>query len=261
MLSILPIVALLAVCANAASIPDIDRPNEDYLNAMCYPLTAHLKGAERSEEALLAIMKNSPFPCEQYVYLEMTCLTHRTTPNDFLAEQQCLCGGNFFEVIEACSNCYIAHGGIATPSDLSSASSVMTKNSLAECSPTPPIKGYTNIFAVTQDVTSYMQRSDITLSSDNFPSDTRVENYWTGATAPIAGKITGSAVQHLSSTTNAGSSRITSTGAAVTGGNATTTSAPTSTGSGDAATSTGGAAEVRVAGGLLAAVIGVLAVL
>lgn len=119
---------------------------------------------------------------------------------------------------------------------------------------------HTNLFPPF-NYTSYHLRSDVTLSSDNFPNDTRVENYWTGATTAIAGKITGNAVEHQSSNTNIRQSRFTPTAAATTGGSVTTPSAPTSTGNADTATSTGEAAEVRLAGGLLAAVIGVFAVL
>ncbi|KFY50245.1 hypothetical protein V496_09485 [Pseudogymnoascus sp. VKM F-4515 (FW-2607)] len=264
MRSILPIIALMAVCAKAQAdyieFDDVDRPNDDYLNSMCYPLSSTLKGENKTRINQVRVLEKSPFPCEQYFFFELTCLANGTAPADFLAEQQCLCDGNFFDAFEACYNCKLAHGVIATPDELSSTSSAMTSRSKAVCSPTPPIQGFTNLFEP-YNHTSYMVRPDQTLSSDNFPNDTRVENYWTGATAAIAGKITGSAVQHLSSMTNFGNARFTPTAGAVTEGSSTTSSAPTSTGNENAATSTGGAAEVRVAGGLLAAVIGVLAAL
>lgn len=256
--SILPIVAFLVVCAKTASGKNTYDPNEAYMSAMCYPLIQSLD--DLSRESLVAAMANSPFPCEQHWYLDLTCMSNGTTPNDFLAEQQCLCGGNYFETNIACYNCQIAHGLVVTPSDRASVSSAVSSQSKAECSSSPATQPYTNLFPPFNS-TSFELRPAITLSSDNFPNDTRVENYWTGATAPIAGKITGSAVHHLSSITNVHNSRFTPTAAAATGGNATTSSSPTSTGDADAATSTGGAAEVRVAGGLLAAVIGALAVL
>lgn len=250
--SILPIVALLAVCANTALV-NIDRPNEDYYFAMCYPLIASLGG----RNAVVAAMENSPFPCEQGLFLSMICSSNGTTPNDFLAEQQCFCGGNFFEAMLGCEMCGIAHG-LHAASAIASVSSVVSSFSVAECSPSPPIQPYSNLFST---YASDKIRPDFTLLPDNFPNDTRVANYWTGATAPIAGEITGSAIHHQSIRTNLKQDRFTPTAAATTGGSETAPSAPTSTGNAETATSTGAGAEVRVAGGLLAAVIGVLAVL
>ncbi|KFY85828.1 hypothetical protein V500_08096 [Pseudogymnoascus sp. VKM F-4518 (FW-2643)] len=259
--SILPIVAFSVVCAKTASGDDRDTSdrNQAYLNRMCYPLIQNLDYL--SSESLVAATENSPFPCEQEWFLSLTCMSNGTTPNDFLAEQQCLCGGNYFETNIACYNCQIAHGLVVTLSNRANVSSAFSSLSKAECSASPVTQPYSNLFPPFNFTSAWERRPSITLSSDKFPKDTRVENYWTGATAPIAGKITGSAVNHLSSMTNIDYVRFTPTAAAATGGNATTSSPPTSTGDADAATSTGGAAEVRVAGRLLAAVIGVLAVL
>ncbi|KFY54086.1 hypothetical protein V497_07968 [Pseudogymnoascus sp. VKM F-4516 (FW-969)] len=248
--SILPIAALLAVCANAIGNvlePYREYPNLVYLDSMCLSLAA-------------SSMANSPLPCDQRVYLENTCFANGTTPNDFIAEQQCLCGGNYYEAVSGCYACQIAHGLIVAPSDLATFSSEVSRLSTAECSASPVTQPYTNLFP-SINATEYQETfTDLRLSSDNFPNDTRVENYWTGAATAVAGKIT---VEHQSSFTNTFGIRYTPTSAATTGGSVTTPSVPSSTedaGAG-AATSTGGAADVRVAGGLLAAVIGVLAVL
>jgi hypothetical protein len=222
---------------------------------MCY---SPIKGMSELEQ--VAQMANSPLPCDQRYYLEDTCLANGTTPNDFLAEQQCLCGGNYYEALSGCYACAVAHGLVVTPSDLASYSSEVSGLSTAECSASPVTQPYTNLFPPINTTEYEDTFTDFKLSSDNFPSDTRVENYWTGAATPVAGKIT---VEHQSSFTNTFGIRYTPTGAATTGGSVTTPSAPSSTedaGAG-AATSTGGAADVRVAGGLLAAVIGVLAAL
>ncbi|OBT54767.1 hypothetical protein VE04_06440 [Pseudogymnoascus sp. 24MN13] len=254
--SILPIVVLLAVCDATSIAIDRGYPNEAYINDMCSPL---FKSNYESNEALFAALGNSPLPCEQNYFLNQICMSNGTTPNDFLAEQQCLCNGNYFEVGIGCYDCQVAHGVVVKPSDRASFISAVSSRRKVECSAVPT-QGYTNLFTAF-NYTSYHLRSDLTLSSDNFPNDTRVENYWTGAATATPGKITGSAVHHQSIKTNIHDSRFTPTPAAATGGSVTTPSAPTSTGNADTATSTGGAAEVRVAGGLLAAVIGVLAVL
>ncbi|KFY09010.1 hypothetical protein V492_05700 [Pseudogymnoascus sp. VKM F-4246] len=278
MRSLLPVVALLAVCAKAAT-DETDwkkvKPNEQYINDMCQPRYEAIDPNKSYTE--LAVLSDSPFPCEQEYFLRRLCFSNGTTPNDFLAEQQCLCNGNYFETILGCYNCRIAHGVIASPSQRAFVTSDLDRLRKAECTPTPVTQPYTNML-IDFNSTSYMLRSDLTLSSHK-SGDTAVSNYYTGASVPIAGEITGAAVDHLSSFTNYNYDKFTPTGAASTGGTAATKSAPTttggadaanstggadaasSTGGADAATSTGGAAEVRVAGGLLAAVIGVLAAL
>ena len=258
--SILPIVALLSAGANAVTVRDYTEnyPNRIYLDAMCLPTNANLGGVSLDE--MVASIASSPFPCEQRIYLERTCFANGTTANDFLAEQQCLCGGNYFEALSACYDCQIAHGLVVAPSNLASFSSAVSSQSTAECSASPVIQGYTNLFSV---YTSTGPRSDLTVSSDRFANDTRVANYWTGATAPVAGKITGSAVLHQSSFTNVNDVRFTPPVAVTTGGSVATPLATSTGGSVTTplATSTGAAAKVRVEGGLLAAVIGVLAAL
>ncbi|KFY67148.1 hypothetical protein V496_01722 [Pseudogymnoascus sp. VKM F-4515 (FW-2607)] len=277
--SLLPVVVLFAICAKAVTDENDWRevkPNEKYINDMCLP--RYSKMELQKPYIVIAELSNTPFPCEQEYFLRLLCYSNGTTPNDFLAEQQCLCGGNYFDTLVGCYNCGIAHGVIATPPERAKVYGRYSSLSKAECSPTPVLQPFTNLLEDFNS-TSYMLRSDMTLSSNQFSSDTAVSNYWTGAAAPIAGKITGEAVHHQSSFTNINYEKFTPTAAATTGGSAATTSATTSTGSADeanstgnadaasstgnadAATSTGGAAEVKVAGGLLAAVIGMLAAL
>ena len=268
--SLLPVVALLAICAKAVT-DETDwrdvKPNEKYINDMCLP--QYSKMELQKLYTVIADLSDTPFPCEQEYFIRLLCYSNGTTPNDFLAEQQCLCGGNYFDTLVGCYNCRLAHGVIATPPERAKVYSQLSSLSKAECSATPVIQPYTNLLEDFNS-TSYMLRSDITLSSNQFSSDTAVSNYWTGATAPIAGKITGEAVNHQSSFTNINYEKFTPTAAATAGGSAATTSAPTLTGgadaanstrNADAATSTGGAAEIKVARGLLAAIIGMFAAL
>ncbi|KFY15293.1 hypothetical protein V491_05717 [Pseudogymnoascus sp. VKM F-3775] len=244
--SILPIIALLAVCAKTASVDDIDGPlpNEAYLASMCYPMSTNAGEVYDSREEFIAAMENSFLPCEQVYHLMETCRPGYFKSSTDLDEQQCLCNGNYFEARLGCYDCYIAHGQVAQPSDRVSQISSISSLRRAECSATPT--GSFNNLTPNLNLTSYRLRADLPISSDNFPNDTRAANYWTGATTAIAGE-TGGVAEYSSSTTDLGS--------------ATSPSAPTSTANEDAATSTAGAGEVKVAGGLLVVVLGVRAVL
>ena len=66
---ILPTIALLAVCADAANFFDETFPNEQYLSAMCYPNSVNRTVTSR--KGVADSMANSPFPCEQRFYLEL----------------------------------------------------------------------------------------------------------------------------------------------------------------------------------------------
>ncbi|KFY34126.1 hypothetical protein V494_07030 [Pseudogymnoascus sp. VKM F-4513 (FW-928)] len=226
-------VALLAPLTLAKENP-ADHKNDIYLARMCYPQLHD----PNSNGNWLSKVANSPFPCEQQAYLHSACYSNGTTEIDFLAEQQCLCGGNYFEAARGCQECYYAHGNVVPGDTLEKALSRLKDSSSAECSATPVTVPYTNLYSVATTL-----GPDATIISDRFPNNTAVTNYWTGAATPIAGKITGSATGRLTTVTNTDGARYTPTG---------TTTSPSST---------NGAAEVTAAGGLLAVVIGVVAVL
>jgi hypothetical protein len=67
-----------------------------------------------SQGELIEAFWDSPFPCEQQYYLVVTFPANGTTPNDFLAKQQCLCEGSLFDTRVGCFNCHIAHGMVQT---------------------------------------------------------------------------------------------------------------------------------------------------
>lgn len=250
MLSISLAIALLAPLALAGNSIK-DHKNDIYLSNMCYPRIRARESGSSSNP--ISAMSHSPFPCEQSSYLSRSCFSNGTTEIDFLAEQQCLCGGNFFEAVRGCHECYFAHGFVDPEYTRDEVMSRLSSANSAECSATPITMPYTNLFP--PPVTTL---SDATIVSDRFPNDTAVSNYWTGATAPVAGQITGSATARLSSFTNTGQARYTPTGTTEGGsggdGGASSTDAP-------APSSTNGAAKMKVAGGLLAVVIGAMAAL
>jgi len=91
----------------------LDDPVGTYLTEMCYPLWSN---ATLREELKLepsdgnSWLVNSPFPCEQELFIMGICEANGTTVIDFLAEQECLCGGSFFDAVAGCSACYSTHG-------------------------------------------------------------------------------------------------------------------------------------------------------
>lgn len=254
MLSISVAIALLAALALAQESPD------DYFFRMCLPSFSAEPSKEPLKEPidLFAEMVDSPFPCEQEIYLSRLCFSNGTTEIDFLAEQQCLCGGNYFEASRGCQECFYAHGRYSPEFPRDEVLANISRYSSAECSATPITVPFTNLFP--QPPTTGLP---ISIISDRFPNDSAVSNYWTGATTPVAGQITGSATARLTSRTNSQNIRYTPTGTTETsatetgagGGEETSSTNPPSP------SSTNGAANVKVAGGLLAVIIGVLAAL
>jgi hypothetical protein len=247
MLSISLALALLA--SLALSLTDLEATL--YLTDFCYPNLRDDDG--HTPDNLVSIFAKSPFPCEQVMYLERACFANGTAEVDLLAEQQCLCGGNYFEASRGCQECFYAHGFVDAGNSLDKALSKLTSASSAECSATSITMRYAELIP---DTLVSADDDVATLASDRFPSDTAISNYWTGATTPIAGQITGSATGRLASNTYLENERTkTRTGITEAGGAGTSSTTPPSP------SSTNGAAEVKVAGGLLAVVIGAMAAL
>ncbi|KFY21607.1 hypothetical protein V493_07265 [Pseudogymnoascus sp. VKM F-4281 (FW-2241)] len=246
MLLITLAIALLAPLALAQTSPE-DQKTLRYIIDMCVP-------SFWGTPDVFAAMANSPFPCEQEMHLSRVCFSNGTTEVDFLAEQQCLCGGNFFEAVRGCHECYFAHGVVSKDLPRDAVLSSLASASSAECLATPITMPYTNLYPVAATTGLPLAM----LNNDRFPNDTAVSNYWTGAATPIAGVISGSATGRLTTRTNTADARYTPTG--VTGSGAGGGGGTSSTGA-PLPTSTNGAAEVRAAGGLLAVVIGVVAAL
>lgn len=172
----------------SAIIPD---PAQQYLSHMCYPLFYNdTRKAEYGSKPNIPSLAYSPFPCEQVLYLGTICHANCSTEVDWLAEQQCLCGGNFSDAVLACDDCYGVHG---MPNDThSSAVSVASSLSAAECSPTPPYQPYTSLLEP-PNITAQVNAPPLTLGHDRFPNQTAWSNYLSTLMTAIPGKITGSA--------------------------------------------------------------------
>ncbi|KAL3417496.1 hypothetical protein PVAG01_10506 [Phlyctema vagabunda] len=251
----------------------LEDPVREYLSEVCYPnLNNQTRRAELhlSANDLLPSLGSSPFPCEQMLYLNTICTANGTTEIDFLAEQQCLCNGAFFDVMAGCDACFFSHGSQAsTPEE---ASSTVSSLSSAECSPSPPFQPYSNLLPPVSriNITELSFRPSLTLGNDQFPSNTVVSNYFTPTRSIAPGEITGSATARLSSWTNFDGIRFTptttpstssaantasSTDTAVSAsGGSTTASAPSTIESGN-----GAALYVPFEGGILAIMVGLAA--
>lgn len=157
-----------------------DDPNLQYPYTMCYP---------NFDVTAANTFIDSPFPCEVRAAILQICFANNTSELDFLAEQQCLCNGAFWDTWRGCDACFFAHGSSSdNPAD--SAKSISSL-SIAECSPSPPSRPFKSLFPIyTTDIIS----TSVTLVNDNFPNNTAVSNYWTATeTALTPGTITGSA--------------------------------------------------------------------
>ncbi|KFY56200.1 hypothetical protein V496_06755 [Pseudogymnoascus sp. VKM F-4515 (FW-2607)] len=263
MLSISLAIALLAALTLAQEY------SGDYLFRMCIPAIIGEVGSTEPYDPF-GKMGTSPFPCEQEIYLSRLCRSNGTTEIDFLAEQKCLCGGNYFEASRGCQECFYAHGLFSEEFPRDEVLANISRVSSAECSATPVTIPFTNLFPPR---TTTATATSATIISDRFPYDSAVSNYWTGATTPVAGQITGIATGRLKSRTNSQNIRYTPTGTTETGTTeaGTTGASATEGGAGGgeetsstnppSPSSTNGAANVKTAGGLLAVIIGVVAAL
>jgi hypothetical protein len=173
----------------------LNDPGQKYLESICLP---HIKSL--TADQLIAGIEHSPFPCEQEIYLLNICTANGTAEIDFLAEQQCLCGSPYFDLILQCDACLYTHGLIVTntPAQVTSFWSAMQT---AECSPSPPYQPFSNLFPAVDY--SYQSLSpSLTLAPDRFPNITAVSLYVTQTRSATPGLISGSATGRLTTWTN-----------------------------------------------------------
>lgn len=174
---------------------EFDEETDLYLQEMCLPSVAEFAyNVDPTVDNFIPSLHDSPFPCEQQVYILNTCVANDTTAIDYLAEQQCICGSNFRETIQGCGACYSAHG---LTSDMEKSNELVSSMWSAECSarPTQAFQEILYSIAYRIELTASTPQSETTttLENDQFPSQTAVSNYWTGLSSPSLGSITGSA--------------------------------------------------------------------
>merc|ERR1711977_716001 len=114
---------------------ELDEETDLYLQEMCLPTVAeYAYNVDSTVDNLIPSLHDSPFPCEQQVYILNTCVANDTTSIDYLAEQQCICGSNFRETIQGCGACYSAHG---LTSETENTNELVSSIWTAECSARP----------------------------------------------------------------------------------------------------------------------------
>ena len=179
--------------------PAVNDPAAIYLRQMCSPLISNFTRGQSAPNDLASAIANSPYPCEMALYMRGLCIANGTSPIDFLAEQQCLCNGDFFEATLVCDSCMFLHGDTRQSPEV--ASSYVSSLSMAECSPNPPYQPFTNLLPQL-DATSIRNSPSLTLGVDKFPNNTEISNYYTSTKPWTVGEITGSATARLTSWTN-----------------------------------------------------------
>ncbi|KAJ5125477.1 uncharacterized protein N7443_008547 [Penicillium atrosanguineum] len=241
-------------------------PASQYLEKMCYPnLSNATRGTslQLSTNEIAASLARSSFPCEQEMYIEAVCTANGTTPIDFLAEQECLCTGGYWEAVRGCNACNYAHGYRGSPSISAAAfehstASYVSSISAAECHVSPPYQPFSNLLP-TVNITSLYDSPSITLASDRFPNNTAVSKYFTATRSMTPGNISGSATARLTSWTNYSGLRYTPTSTPdTTGSPSTSTSATSISAAGSSATNGARAGAVMARSGrcLLAVMLG-----
>ncbi|KAJ5740585.1 hypothetical protein N7493_000457 [Penicillium malachiteum] len=190
--------ALLAICT-AEPPPRAGFDSDMYLSDMCWPLFSNITrivDLHLTEKDLIPTLANSPFPCEQALYIASVCLANGTTEIDYLAEQQCICGGGFWEASRGCDDCYTVHGlvehGKNRSEKMALDASTRSSLSLAECTRTPPNAPFSDLFPPL-NYSKIFHYSPPTLTSDLFPNRTEVSDYFTPTVNLIPGPITGTA--------------------------------------------------------------------
>jgi hypothetical protein len=231
-------------------------PVQHYIDSVCTPNLSG-SGSDVSLDPVdslnsLSSLINSPFPCEIVTAMWHMCIANGSTPLDLLAEQECLCNGDYWEVWRGCDDCYFTHG--YQPYDPADSASSISALSSAECTGVPT-QAFTYLYA------SYWttQPTPTTLIGDKFPNNTAVSNYWTASESPVtAGAITGSATARATTISIPGDDVSTSLPS---GSSGTSTNGPTKgTSSSNPSPSKNVAArgDMRATGGLLAVVITVI---
>ncbi|CAI7619272.1 unnamed protein product [Penicillium pancosmium] len=242
----------------------LDDPVSQYLSRMCLPLWSN---ATRSMELGISVgdqvasLSESPFPCERAMYIAAACTANGTSEIDFLAEQECLCHGSYWEAEAGCNSCHFVHGN--TYSSPSKAASYLTSLSMAECTPSPPTQAFSNLTPPV-NLTALTEAPPMTLGHDQFPNNTAVSNYFTPTGEMTLGQITGTATARLTSWTNFAGVRYTPT-TTVTGKRETQTAATNSAVASSSSTgppkNSGATLEFQVAGCLVSIGLGLAIIL
>lgn len=245
-LMILSITAALASADAFANALAARQTNDaqTYLNSVCLPNVT-----------------NPVPPCQQIANIESTCAPNGTDPIDYVAHQECMCGGGYFPNWIGCLNCLYVHGA-RSQAQSSAFAQIMTSASNILCTGTPTAS-FAAIFSSLSDANPVVASTAGTGMTDLYPSQTAVSLYYTASGNQQPGVITGSATAatHVSASTTARSSSPTTAtpaGTSGSGSGGSNSGSGTGSGTGSAAskTSSSGAAPSNILGGILGIVAG-----
>ncbi|KAK3945853.1 hypothetical protein QBC46DRAFT_370154 [Diplogelasinospora grovesii] len=139
-------------------------------------------------------------PCDMVNIIQEVCLTNGTTPLDFKAEQECICGGSYFAEHSACLTCQSIHGYDWGP-NINFRSSVYNSASRAFCDVPTPTAEIRSIMVSILSTMSPPTHSPTHTRSDQYPGQTAVSLYFTPSPGMSRGpgQITGDAARATAS--------------------------------------------------------------
>lgn len=220
---------------------------------------AGVDGIRSFEEFWLSdIIKKSPFPCEAQEYLDWACITrdyseegqYGTAPKEVIeAERACFCPSKAFELWQACSLCFQAHG---YQSEKTTQEEIRFQDLVAQkfCNETVP---EVNLYWVERGLWEERPADDNATYPDKFPGKTEVNLYYTSGVRP---QTTGTFIpgSETTGTTDPETSALEPFTRASTFGVTSTVGLPD-------ATSIGAAGELKAAGGVVVAMLGAMVML
>ncbi|KAH8821485.1 hypothetical protein F5884DRAFT_89223 [Xylogone sp. PMI_703] len=233
---------LFSVSISAQLLPrQSSNPEQAYLDSVCSPATP----------------SGAPLPpCLEIDYIQTTCEPNGTSPLDYLAHAECMCGGSFFADWIGCLNCLYIHGG-RSKNVANAFSTIISSASDVLCTGTPTAP-FASIFSSLSDAVAPTGTDTATV--DQFRSNPAVSLYYTATGSEGPGRITGSATAATAQSTaqsTVASGGESSAAPASTPASSSSAAGPSGSGAGVASTShsTGGAAPTGLIGGIFGAVV------
>jgi hypothetical protein len=149
-----------------------DNPVQEYLNSVCFPDT---------------IYPVVP-PCQEIANIENACKPNGTSSLYLQAHAQCMCHGSFFTDWIGCLNCNYVHGA-RSEQDADAYKRIITSASHALCTGTPTASFGAIFSSVNNNGIVGVGSTDM---SDQYPSETAIDLYYTPTGVQGPGIITGS---------------------------------------------------------------------
>lgn len=240
-------VAGAATTTSLQMVIDLQEAQIDYLMEVCMPNYKEFfnkyQAVGHTPQDWAALVKQigaSEFPCELELFHQINCRDKSSgdETRDAKAEQDCLCSSNFFEMKSACFDCSKVHGFDPLEVDYTKVFGYALQT--AYCSATKPAL-YRDVYTSRKDISytgSYTGNDmmKFVTGTDLYPGQTDISHYYTAASA-------------TTTTASSGAAQTTDTDGSA---------APAATTTSSAAN---GAGQLKAAGGIAMAFVGVIAAL